>query len=82
MTRFYTSSTTRLTKLSLRIPFFYEPNFDAFIQPLAAIDRLSLPKDSQKLAKEGIRTRNNVVYGNFLTQKVAGNFSDGKGKYD
>jgi len=67
----------RGTNYRVSIPFFFEPNFDAFIQPLAAIDRLQDKADVAKLEREQGNRRNDVVYGNFLMNKVAGNFSTG-----
>jgi len=61
-----------------RVPFFFEPNFDALVKPLDAVARLRV--------KEGLPSetdRKPVVYGDFLTSKVGSNFAvDGKGKYD
>ncbi|KZT34373.1 Clavaminate synthase-like protein [Sistotremastrum suecicum HHB10207 ss-3] len=59
-----------------RIPFFFEPNFDALVEPLAAISRLP-EADSLEIDK----ARKPVVYGDFLLQKVGSNFSEGGGKY-
>ncbi|KAG6820182.1 hypothetical protein H0H93_004313 [Arthromyces matolae] len=53
------------------IPFFFEPNFDADVHPLAAALRLQKPEDKTKL-------RQSVVYGEFLKGKVGSNFGDGK----
>jgi len=61
----------------ISIPFFFEPNFDAFVRPLPAVDRLRNKADVNKLAKEEARRRSEVIYGNFLMKKVAGNFSNG-----
>ncbi|KAF8073601.1 hypothetical protein FPV67DRAFT_1620840 [Lyophyllum atratum] len=58
-----------------RIPFFFEPNFDANVMPLAAALRL------QK-SEERTEYRKSVVYGDFLMGKVGNNFAGGKGKYD
>ncbi|KAJ7644122.1 hypothetical protein FB45DRAFT_896994 [Roridomyces roridus] len=55
-----------------RVPFFFEPNFDALIQPLAAVKRIQGSAPEKKP----------VVYGEFLMGKVSGNFAGGKGKYD
>jgi isopenicillin N synthase-like dioxygenase len=60
-----------------RVPFFFEPNFDAVVKPLAVVSRLK-DKKSGKNAE-----RSPVVYGDFLVRKVGNNFdSTGKGKYD
>jgi len=67
----------RGTNYRVSIPFFFEPNFDAAIEPLAAIDRLQDKADTIKLEQEQGTRRNSVVYGNFLMNKVAGNFSTG-----
>ena len=63
-----------------RIPFFFEPNFDALVKPLAAAYRIQDgdPKNKDKAAKK----YEPVVYGDFLLKKVGNNFDSGKGKYD
>ena len=64
----------------LRIPFFFEPNFDAHIKPLPAALRIQdgAPKKKGQADKE----YKPVVYGQFLLGKVTSNFDTGKGKYD
>ncbi|KAF5377963.1 hypothetical protein D9615_006707 [Tricholomella constricta] len=57
------------------IPFFFEPNFEADVKPLAAALRLQEPEDRKEYRKS-------VVYGDFLMGKVSNNFAGGKGKYD
>ncbi|TFK40646.1 Clavaminate synthase-like protein [Crucibulum laeve] len=59
------------------IPFFFEPNFDAVVKPLAAARRINACSEHTDVAKE----HKSVVYGEFLVAKVGNNF-DGKGKYD
>ncbi|KAI0345757.1 Clavaminate synthase-like protein [Trametopsis cervina] len=63
-----------------RIPFFYEPNFDAHVKPLAAAARIQEggPVIKKKLQKK----YEPVVYGQFLLNKVGNNFESGKGRYD
>jgi hypothetical protein len=63
----------------LRIPFFFEPNFDSNITVLAAARRLQ-----DVGSKGGSRnTYDPVVYGEFLLKKVGSNFGEeGKGRYD
>ena len=63
----------------LSIPFFFEPNFDANIEILAAYRRLQ--KGGQGI-QNGAKEYSPVVYGDFLMKKVGNNFADGKGKYD
>ncbi|KAM0789353.1 hypothetical protein ACM66B_000184 [Microbotryomycetes sp. NB124-2] len=46
------------------IPFFYEPNWDATVKPLPSAVRQTGGKQTQKP----------VMYGDFLSQKVSGNF--------
>ncbi len=51
------------------IPFFFEPNFNAKIELLEAAKR--------KAAEEGMSVLDDlgsVVYGDFLLQKIGGNF--------
>ncbi len=61
----------------LRIPFFFEPNFDAVVKPFKSVARLR--------AKEGLvleQDRKLLVYGDFLIRKVGNNFEkEGKGRY-
>ncbi|KAJ7175853.1 hypothetical protein C8R46DRAFT_890706 [Mycena filopes] len=57
-----------------RVPFFFEPNFDAHVRPLAAAKRI-------QGASGSIQEKESVVYGSFLTAKVGNNFAGGKGKY-
>ncbi|KAF8582141.1 Clavaminate synthase-like protein [Ramaria rubella] len=69
------------------IPFFFEPNFDAVVEPLpAALRILELQnKETERLPEsEGAVRRKKyhcVVYGDFLLKKVGNNFASGKGKY-
>ncbi|KAK0439805.1 hypothetical protein EV421DRAFT_824592 [Armillaria borealis] len=58
------------------IPFFFEPNFNARIEPLAAALRIQADKPNP-----GGKEYKSVVYGDFLLNKVGNNFADGKGKY-
>ncbi|KAL0578636.1 hypothetical protein V5O48_003379 [Marasmius crinis-equi] len=60
------------------IPFFFEPNFDAFVKPLEAAKRIRAAQQT-----EADKTYKPIVYGDFLLSKVSNNFAtDGKGKYD
>lgn len=69
-----------VTDPSGSIPFFFEPNFDALVKPLAAALRI---KGKEAPHGNAGYQRNPVVYGDFLLRKVGNNFaSDGKGKYD
>lgn len=66
------------------VPFFYEPSFDAWIEPLPAALRLQAKEGGR--GSEGKR-KEPVRYGDFLLKKVGGNFAvkdDGsvsKGRY-
>ncbi|OBZ71720.1 hypothetical protein A0H81_08331 [Grifola frondosa] len=63
------------------IPFFFEPNFNALVQPLSAA--LRIQDDTQKMQKNGVAEKYSpVVYGEFLLRKVGSNFSTGTGKYN
>jgi isopenicillin N synthase-like dioxygenase len=64
----------------LRIPFFYEPNFDALVKPLAAAKRLQ--EGDPKVKDHPPKIYEPIQYGKFLMGKVGNNFSTGKGKYD
>jgi isopenicillin N synthase-like dioxygenase len=59
--------------LSLRIPFFFEPNFDANVAPF---------ETALKLRPESVDRYSPVKYGDFLLNKVGNNFTAEKGKYD
>lgn len=54
------------------LPFFFEPNFDALVKPLAAVVRAQ--EASGEKIDNDIYTP--VVYGEFLKSKVTNNFSD------
>ncbi|KAF4617750.1 hypothetical protein D9613_006043 [Agrocybe pediades] len=59
------------------IPFFFEPNFDALVEPLETISRMK----EKGVAIPGA-SRKSVVYGDFLVGKVGNNFAaEGKGRY-
>jgi len=70
---------------STRIPFFFEPNFDALIRPLDAALRMQA-EDTNFLhpgkENEVKRSHEPVQYGEFLKKKVGNNFDIGKGRYD
>ena len=68
-----------------RIPFFFEPNFDAFIKPLDAAIRIQAEDTNFLHPSERLTAHPNyepIRYQDFLTKKVANNFVLGKGKYD
>jgi len=52
------------------IPFFFEPNWDAEVRPLDAALRIQ-----ERLNGPTQPMKKSIVYGDFLTNKVAGNFS-------
>ncbi|KAF9454785.1 Clavaminate synthase-like protein [Macrolepiota fuliginosa MF-IS2] len=60
-----------------RIPFFFEPNFDALVKPLDAARRICDTQNRDK--REPLREP--IVYGEFLKGKVGGNFATGKDRY-
>ena len=63
-----------------RIPFFFEPNFDAVVEPLPAALRIQEGTPVKKNAGANKRYEP-VVYGEFLKRKVGNNFAGGS-KYD
>ncbi|KAJ7780650.1 hypothetical protein DFH07DRAFT_437667 [Mycena maculata] len=65
----------RCKRIDYRVPFFFEPNFNAHVKPLAAAKRI-------QGETENIPDKRSVVYGDFLMAKVGNNFVGGKGKYD
>ncbi|CAE6466933.1 unnamed protein product [Rhizoctonia solani] len=66
----------RGTNFRVSVPFFFEPNFDAVVEPLPAA--LRLPEVQGKVQDQ----YKPIVYGDFLYKKVSNNFSLGKGQYD
>ncbi len=52
------------------LPFFYEPAFDAFIEPLESAKRVR----AEEGWKVGKKVYKGVKYGDFLIGKVGGNF--------
>ncbi|KAJ3716917.1 Clavaminate synthase-like protein [Lentinula raphanica] len=69
-----------------RVPFFFEPNFDALVKPLSAALRIQEKEEAtseinQDKAQTG-KVYKPTVYGEFLMKKVGNNFANGKGKYD
>jgi isopenicillin N synthase-like dioxygenase len=63
-----------------RIPFFFEPNFDAHVKPLAAARRIQDEGTTGSKKTTGIDRRPQaVVYGDYLLMKVGNNFAT---KYD
>lgn len=74
-----------MTSLPPRIPFFFEPNFDAFIKPLDAAVCMQAVGSNSLRPGEGTTVKPNyepVRYGEFLKKKVGSNFDTGKGRYD
>jgi len=69
---------------STRIPFFFEPNFDALIKPLDGAVRMQAEDSNFLHPDEGTVKPNYepVRYGDFLKKKVGSNFDTGKGRYD
>jgi len=65
----------RSSNYRVSVPFFFEPNFNALVKPLAAAKRI---QGAAATAPE----KPPVVYGEFLMAKVGNNFAGGKGKYD
>jgi len=67
----------------ISIPFFFEPNFTALVEPLPAALRLR-GDDTTVTEGKGVvpgKKYRAVVYGDFLLKKVGNNFATGKGKY-
>ena len=65
---------------SCSIPFFFEPNYDALVEPLAAISR---SEEYATLGNDPTADKYKpTIYGQFLMKKVGNNFAEGKGKYD
>lgn len=74
-----------MSLLLSRAPFFFEPNFDAFIKPLDAALRMQAEDSnfSHPCERESVQQNYPPVrYGDFLMSKVSNNFVVGKGKYD
>jgi len=67
------------SRYRISIPFFFEPNFDANVAPLAAARRLQNVESNGDTLRSS-QGYNPVVYGDFLLKKVGTNF-EGGGKY-
>jgi len=69
----------RGTNYRVSIPFFFEPNFNAHVKPLAAPLRIQ-----EGNTNHPVMARTPVVYGNFLMAKVGSNFASelGTGRYE
>ena len=68
-----------------RIPFFFEPDFDAEIKPLPAAIRILSDgprRPGKQEPEEAQKKYDPIVYGRFLLSKVTNNFDTGKGRYD
>ncbi|CAL1713251.1 unnamed protein product [Somion occarium] len=66
-----------------RIPFFFEPNFDALVKPLpAALRIIDGHPECKRKHLTGEKTYEPVVYGEFLMNKVGNNFDTDGGKYN
>ncbi|KAI0712195.1 Clavaminate synthase-like protein [Earliella scabrosa] len=64
------------------VPFFFEPNFDALVEPLPAALRIQEEDRRVRNIERPAKTYKSVVYGEFLLNKVGSNFDTGKGRYD
>ncbi|KAF7288566.1 Oxoglutarate 3-dioxygenase [Mycena chlorophos] len=79
----------RSSNYRVSIPFFFEPNFDAMIKPLAAAKRIrgDTAPEPEPVSYGEISLSNLICSltrstGAFLMKKVGNNFTTGKGKYD
>ena len=63
-----------------RIPFFFEPNFDALIKPLPAALRIQ-DGTGEGHGEQMKKRYQPIVYGEFLKRKVGNNFAGGS-RYD
>ncbi|PRP76968.1 hypothetical protein PROFUN_14669 [Planoprotostelium fungivorum] len=60
------------------VPFFFEPNWDTKVEPLAAAKRIQEQMKEGENGKEAAKHYEPIVYGDHLKRKVGGNFA----KYD
>ena len=79
--RFFLSHVEVLSK-PVSIPFFFEPNFDARVEPLPAALRMQEEDRKIRGIAKPAKMYSPVVYGEFLLKKVGGNYATGKGRYD
>lgn len=56
------------------VPFFFEASFDAYVEPLEAALRIQEAEKEEEEGRKNKGLKKGVVYGEFLTKKVAGNF--------
>ena len=64
------------TNMHTRVPFFFEPNFDAEIKPTEAALRILSQTSGEKEVERLRAVYPPVIYGEFLKKKVGGNFVD------
>jgi hypothetical protein len=69
---------TYVDLIRTRIPFFFEPNFDAHVQPLEAAIRIQQREKDEKMKADSEKRYKPVAYGQFLMAKVGNNFAQGK----
>ena len=62
------------------VPFFFEPNFDALVEPLPAALRIQEEDRRVRNIERPAKTYKSVVYGEFLLNKGGSNFDTGKGR--
>jgi isopenicillin N synthase-like dioxygenase len=62
--------------MSDRVPFFFEPNFDALVRPTDAALKLLRENKREEEISELLAKYPSVVYGEFLKGKVGSNFTD------
>ena len=63
------------------VPFFFEPNFDATIEPLPAALRIQEGGPTKGKTNGDAKQYPPIVYGEFLKRKVGNNFAGGS-RYD
>ena len=75
--------TERTLSAFFSLPFFFEPNFDAVIEPLPAAQRIEEggPTKLEGEPDGEAKQYPPIVYGEFLKRKVGNNFAKGS-KYD
>lgn len=58
-------------RIRTSVPFFFEANFDAYVEPLDAALRIQEAQGDSEALKH---KKAGVVYGDWLKKKVGGNF--------
>ena len=79
MSRSFVAGFQTIVLNNCRIPFFFEPNFDAVVKPIPGALKTKARETGQAADDGGYKS---LVYGEFLMAKVGNNFAiEGRDRY-